>query len=62
MKKFFLIDDASTSLLMNRFYENLTRKNMDKASGLREAKLHLIARGYADPYLWSGFVLQGDWL
>jgi len=56
------IDDAPTSLLMNRFYENLTRKNMNKASALRKAKLDLIAQGHADPYLWSAFVLQGDWL
>ncbi len=33
------VDDLSTSLLMQRFYDNIVNKNMGKASGLREAQL-----------------------
>ena len=54
------IDDKSTSLLMHRFYENLMKKNMNKAEALRDAKLHLLNAGYENPYYWAAFILQGD--
>ncbi|MBC8434107.1 CHAT domain-containing protein [Desulfobacula sp.] len=55
------IDDESTATLVTRFYENMIQKGMNKAQALREAKLHLIAKGYQTPYYWAAFVLQGDW-
>lgn len=55
------IDDESTAMLVKRFYANLMEKGMDKARALREAKLHLIKKGYKNPFHWAAFVLQGDW-
>ena len=55
------IADEPTVLLINRFYENLIQKGMNKAESLQEAKLFLIGNGFPEPYYWSAFVLQGDW-
>jgi len=55
------IDDESTAMLAFRFYENLLKRNMDKAKALQEAKLYLMKQGFKDPYYWAAFVLQGDW-
>jgi len=55
------IDDQSTGMLAERFYENLFKHNMDKREALREAKLHIIEEGYNAPEHWAAFVLQGDW-
>lgn len=55
------IDDESTALLVTRFYENLLKRNMDKSRALQDAKLYLMQHGFADPYYWAAFVLQGDW-
>ena len=32
------------------------------ADALKDAKLYLIQQGYANPYYWSAFILQGDWI
>lgn len=55
------IDDKSTSILVERFYENILAKGMDKARALQEAKQHVMRNGYREPYFWGAFVLQGDW-
>ena len=68
------VDDEATSLLMSRFYENLTGRGQGRtvapqvpAAALREAQAHL--RDYTDPEgaqpfrhpaFWSGFILIGD--
>jgi len=66
------VDDRTSSMLMQRFYANLTgrgadRKPMAKSAALTEAKRWL--RDQADaqghkpfqhPYFWSAFVLVGD--
>ena len=65
------VDDEATSLLMGRFYRNLTGDTagepMRKAPALRDAKRWL--REYTDeegrrpfqhPAYWSGFILVGD--
>ncbi|MFH0781848.1 MAG: CHAT domain-containing protein [Pseudomonadota bacterium] len=54
------IDDKSTALLAEQFYTNIFQKNMDKASALRNAKLHLMENGYKEPHYWGAFVLQGN--
>jgi CHAT domain-containing protein len=70
----WMVEDEATSLLMNRFYENLTgayedermgacRHAMPKTEALREAKHWL--RNHPDhslhhPSFWSGFILVGE--
>jgi hypothetical protein len=52
------VDDAATSLLMERFYTHL-KAGMGKAAALRQAQLETMAE-YPDPYYWAAFVLSGD--
>jgi CHAT domain-containing protein/Tfp pilus assembly protein PilF len=52
------VDDAATSLLMERFYTHL-RAGMGKAEALRQAQIDVRAQ-YPAPYYWAGFVLAGD--
>jgi CHAT domain-containing protein len=70
------VDDVATRDVMERFYENLWKKEMGKLAALREAQLWMLRtrgpRGLtrlkqksADerlpPYYWAAFVLSGDW-
>jgi len=53
------IDDASTAMLMHRFYADLPRQGI--AVALQQAQRDLIAGGaYADPFYWAPFELVGD--
>lgn len=56
------VDDESTALLMDRFYDLWQGQGLPKAAALRQAKLALRARsdGRADPFYWAGFILVGD--
>jgi len=65
------VEDQSTSLLMESFYQNLKR-GLSKAEALRQAKLatmhstiDLKATGMrqdlASPFFWAPFILVGDW-
>jgi len=61
------VDDLATSLLMERFYENLWQRGLGKAAALKEAKSWLRdletpdgRRPFAHPFYWSAFVLIGD--
>ncbi len=54
------LDDQPTSLLMRGFYSDLLRQHLSAAAALRAAQLALAAKaGYAAPYYWAGFVLEG---
>ena len=54
------VDDKATSLLLQRFYDNL--KTMDKVQALQQAQLYLKKLpGYEDPYYWAPFQLVGFW-
>jgi CHAT domain-containing protein/tetratricopeptide (TPR) repeat protein len=70
------VDDAATRDIMERFYDNLWNKQMEKLAALREAQLWMLrtrgARGLTlaggkpldgrlPPYFWGAFVLSGDW-
>ena len=57
----WLVDDESSSILMNRFYQELTA-GMSKAKALRHAQLSLLQGNYQHPRYWSAFVLLGNWL
>jgi CHAT domain-containing protein len=52
------VEDAATSLLMERFYTHL-KDGMGKAESLRQAQLE-VREEYPNPYYWSAFVLSGD--
>lgn len=52
------VDDAATSVLMERFYTHLDA-GMSKADALRQAQLDMLAEK-DDPFFWAGFVLSGD--
>jgi CHAT domain-containing protein len=71
------VDDSATSRLMQRFYENLWKKNMSRHEALRDSQIWMLRQGgqraairddaepsepgRAPPYLWAAFVLSGDW-
>lgn len=55
------VDDASTSMLMTEFYENL-KSGKPKGESLREAQLNVLAtKEFKHPYYWSGFSMFGDY-
>lgn len=56
-------DDAFTTSLMKRFYENLA-KGTDRGLALRRAKLSLVEQFGPDavPFLWAGFTMTGEGL
>jgi CHAT domain-containing protein len=53
------INDKSTALFMNHFYNYLTRGE-PKVQALRLAKLKMQQSKYSHPYHWAAFVLIGD--
>jgi len=56
------VSDQSTSLLMQRFYENLVEEHLSKAEALQQARISLLKdEQYAHPFFWAPFVLSGDW-
>ncbi|WP_204153542.1 CHAT domain-containing protein [Leptolyngbya sp. CCY15150] len=57
------VDDASTSVFMQQFYQALTQDNLSKAAALRQAQLALLdSEAYQAPYYWAPFILVGNWL
>lgn len=56
------VNDKSTALLMDKFYDRLVEKNENKAIALRSAIQELKAiPEYSHPYFWAPFFLSGDW-
>lgn len=56
----WMIDDQSTSLLMERFYFNVVKQDMTLCSALRDAQLWLRSNPqYSNPYYWAAFQLWG---
>lgn len=67
------VDDQKSSLLIERFYENLHRRVGTKAKCLQEAQRSLLrspgpepegdgASPFVHPYFWSPYILIGNWL
>ena len=61
------VPDAPTHILMNRFYENLAERALDKKRALDDAKAWLRdyatesgERPYRHPGYWASFALVGD--
>ena len=54
------VDDKATSLLIEKFYENM--KTMDKVAALQNAQMFLRQqKEFSDPYYWAPFQLVGLW-
>ncbi len=57
------VDDKQTSELMILFYQNLKKgipKNLALSFAKNEYRKKHINDGYAHPFYWSGFVLNGN--
>jgi CHAT domain-containing protein len=52
------VSDASTALLMKKFYENIKRGNSHSLA-LNNAKKWMISNNKSHPYYWAGFVSSG---
>jgi CHAT domain-containing protein len=57
------VSDRSTSILMVRFYQELTENvGISKAEALRRAQLSLLDdRRFKLPYFWAPYLLVGNW-
>ena len=63
MGSLWLVNDAATSMLMSRFYQELADAGVRKAEALRRAQLEVLNADYfSHPYYWSAFILVGNWL
>ena len=59
----WIAQDTPNTDFMIRFYENLSQPNMTIAESVRQAQLALMREdGYTTPYIWSNYVLVGNWL
>ena len=62
------LDDASSALFSNYFYQALLEPNMSKAQALRQAQLKILGDSNADPAVyqhplyWAPYILLGSWL
>lgn len=57
------VNDESTALLMNQFYQELLNQALPKAEALRRAQLALLhTPEYQLPIFWAPYVLIGSWL
>jgi CHAT domain-containing protein/ribosomal protein L18 len=58
------VNDTSTSDLMQRFYQNLSKGTMTKSEALQQAQLSMIQntspQNYSHPYYWAPFILIGN--
>jgi CHAT domain-containing protein len=58
------VEDQSTRLLMNEFYQNLIVKKLGKAESLKLAQQSILRHPdtkYRSPFYWAPFVLVGNW-
>lgn len=59
----WVVNDATTSELMNHFYQQLTDLDITKSEALRQAQLRLLHhRRYNHPLYWAPYLLVGNWL
>ncbi len=58
----WIAQDTPNTDLMIRFYEKLSQPNISIAESVRQAQLALMQEdGYTTPYIWSNYVLVGNW-
>ena len=57
------VNDQSTGVLMNQFYQALINQAQTRAEALRQAQLALLKTPeYQLPIFWAPYVLIGNWL
>lgn len=57
------LDDETSAVLMEQFYQSLSQPQATKAAALRQAQLALLQNpGYQHPRYWAPYVLVGNWL
>ncbi|MGV2830099.1 CHAT domain-containing protein [Myxosarcina sp. GI1(2024)] len=59
------VDDESTAVAMNNFYQQLTESKTEtnRALSLRQTQLALInSSRFAHPFYWASFIMLGNWL
>ncbi|MEO0988111.1 MAG: CHAT domain-containing protein [Cyanobacteria bacterium J06639_14] len=57
------LDDETSAVLMDAFYQTLMTTPTTKAAALRQAQLALLQNpGYQHPRYWAPYVLVGNWL
>lgn len=58
------VNDRSTAVLMERFYQELTKPSTTKAQALRNAQIAILQdpQYRKHPYYWAAYVLIGNWL
>ena len=57
------VNDESSAVLIQRFYESLTQKDSSKGDALRQAQLSLLKDPrYRHPFYWAAYILVGNWL
>ena len=56
----WVAQDNTTTQLMLRFYEELSKPNMTKARALHNAQKQVFQQ-YQIPYFWAPYVLVGNW-
>jgi CHAT domain-containing protein len=57
------VNDESTALLMNQFYQILINQSQPRVEALRRAQLMLLKTSeYQLPLFWAPYVLVGNWL
>lgn len=56
------VQDRATAELMTTFYRGLLLNHLPPAAALRAAQQKIRSQpGWASPYYWAGFTLQGEW-
>lgn len=55
------VQDASTAVFIEAFYQHLFQQGLSRAQALRQAQLSLLHSEYAHPYYWAPFVMVGNW-
>ncbi len=57
------VEDASTAMLMQTFYQHLLQRGVSRAQALQQAQLALLKDAtYHHPYYWTPFLLINSWL
>ncbi len=56
------VNDAGTSELMKRFYQQILEKGLNPVAAMRAAQLEMMqTQQWKAPYYWAAFVVQGEW-
>jgi CHAT domain-containing protein/tetratricopeptide (TPR) repeat protein len=55
------VDDYATSLLMEKFYQQMFKMKLSPAAALRQSQVEMMRQErWRDPFYWAAFVLHGE--